>query len=123
MFCPQCGTSNPEGAAACSKCGASLAPAQVVLPPGYTPARQVPNYLVQSILVTLFCCLPLGIVSIVYAAQVNGKVAAGDIVGAEAASKNAKMFCWISFWIGVGSTVLGVLFVIMSALGSMAGRH
>src|SRR5690242_9892722 len=37
-----------------------------------------PNHLVWSILTTLFCCLPLGIVSIIFAAQVNGKWQAGD---------------------------------------------
>ena len=44
-----------------------------------TATPQVPNNLVWAILSTLFCCLPAGIVSIVYAAQVNGKLAAGDI--------------------------------------------
>ncbi len=44
--------------------------------PGGTPP---PNYLVWAILCTIFCCLPLGIASIVFAAQVNGKYAGGDI--------------------------------------------
>jgi len=39
--------------------------------------KAVPNYLVQAILCTICCCLPFGIVAIVYAAQVNGKVAGG----------------------------------------------
>jgi len=125
MFCPQCGTGNPEGAAVCTKCGASLVPAQVVVPPGYSvqPGQQIPNYLVQSILVTLFCCLPLGIAAIVYAAQVSGKLQAGDVAGAMAASKNAKMFCWISFWIGVGGILIWVAIVVLAGLGNMAGRH
>ena len=38
-----------------------------------TATPQVPNNLVWAILTTLFCCLPAGIVSIVYAAQVNGR--------------------------------------------------
>jgi len=128
MFCPQCGTGNAEGAAVCAKCGASLVrplPPQVVVPPGYSaqPGQQVPNYLVQSILVTLFCCLPLGIAAIVYAAQVNGKLQAGDMAGAMAASKNAKLFCWISFWIGVGGTLIWIVIVFLGALGNMTGRH
>jgi len=125
MFCPQCGTGNAEGAAVCAKCGASLVPAQVVVPPGYSapPGQQIPNYLVQSILVTLFCCLPLGIAAIVYAAQVSGKLQAGDIAGAMTASKNAKMFCWISFWIGVGGILIWVAIVVLAGLGNMAGRH
>jgi len=57
---------------------------------------EVPNYLVQAILVTIFCCVPFGIVSIVYAAQVNGKVAAGDYAGAIATSNKAKTWAWVS---------------------------
>ena len=43
--------------------------------PGQPMGAPPPNNLVWAILSTLFCCLPLGIVSIVYAAQVNGKYA------------------------------------------------
>ena len=54
----------------------------------------VPNYLVQSILVTLCCCLPFGIVAIVSAAKVNGLLASGDYEGAVKASEDAKKWCW-----------------------------
>ncbi len=53
-------------------------------PPSAAPVN-IPNYLVFAILTTVFCCLPAGVVSIVYAAQVNSKVAMGDIAGAMAA--------------------------------------
>lgn len=66
---------------------------------GATPS--VPNYLVQSILVTLCCCIPGGIVAIVYAAQVNSKLAAGDYDGALKSSNNAKLWCWISLGVGI----------------------
>ena len=52
--------------------------------------RAVPNYLVPAILTTIFCCLPFGIVAIVYAAQVDGRVMAGDYAGAEELSRRAK---------------------------------
>lgn len=52
--------------------------------------QRVPNYLVQSILVTLFCCLPFGVVAIIYAAQVNSKLQVGDYEGAVKASNTAK---------------------------------
>ena len=43
------------------------------------PAGQQPdNYLVWSILATLFCCLPLGIVAIVKSTQVSGLWAQGQ---------------------------------------------
>ncbi|HKO55598.1 MAG TPA: CD225/dispanin family protein [Thermoanaerobaculia bacterium] len=75
----------------------------------------VPNYLVQSILVTLCCCLPAGIVAIVYAAQVNSKLNAGDIAGAEEASRNAKLWSWIGFGVGI------LVIVIWAVAGGLAG--
>ena len=49
--------------------GATVVPAVVSNPPNNAgvPAEQVPSNLVWAILSTLCCCLPLGIVSIVYA--------------------------------------------------------
>lgn len=88
-------------------------------PPSATPAN-IPNYLVFAILTTLFCCLPAGVVSIVYAAQVNGKVAAGDIAGAMAASKNAKLWAMISAGVGAAVIVLYLIFVVViGGLGAM----
>ena len=123
MYCPQCGTQNADNAGFCSKCGqnfggavAQPTPQGVVIPPG--PAPQIPNYLVPAILVTIFCCLPAGIVSIIYAAQVNTKLAAGDILGAQAASKNAKTWCIISV---VAIFVVGFLYACLAFFGILSG--
>jgi hypothetical protein len=86
-------------------------------PTAATPAVYVPNYLVFAILATVLCCLPTGIAAIVYAAQVNGKLQAGDIAGAQAASKNARMWCWIS--LGAGLAV-GLIYGIFAAIGVMS---
>src|SRR5882672_10526815 len=43
------------------------APPPAALPGALPPGVKVPNYLVQSILVTLCCCLPFGIAAIVFA--------------------------------------------------------
>lgn len=61
----------------------------------------VQNYMIPAILSTIFCCQPLGIVSIVFAAQVNSKVASGDIAGAMESSKKARMFMFIAIGGGV----------------------
>ena len=82
--------------------------------PGTYPA-QIPNYLVPAILVTLFCCVPFGIISIVYAAQVNGKVALGDIEGALRTSRSAKKWAWISFGVGLVITVGWIIYFIFGA--------
>jgi hypothetical protein len=63
--------------------------------PQYPP----PNYLLWAILTTIFCCLPFGIVSIIFAAQVNTKWDAGDYDGAMNASRNAKIWAWVSFFV------------------------
>ena len=79
----------------------------------------MPNHLVWAILVTIFCCLPFGIVSIVYAAQVNGMVGAGNIDGARQASQNAKTWTWISFGIGLASYAVGVGFWIFFGVATV----
>ena len=88
-------------------------------PPGGAaggPAGAPPsNYLVPAILVTLFCCLPAGIVAIIFATQVNSKYAAGDIQGAMNASKNAKT--WTMVGAGVGLVVI-VIYIILIGLGA-----
>ena len=72
MYCQNCGQSNPADAVQCSACGVTLA---IAAPPPPAPRAHVPNNLVWAILATLFCCLPGGIVAIVYAARVDGKLA------------------------------------------------
>jgi t-SNARE complex subunit (syntaxin) len=60
----------------------------------------------------------LSIVAIIFAAQVNGKVAAGDIQGAMDASKKAKLFSFIAIGIGV---LLIIVYVILMVLGVSIG--
>lgn len=84
------------------------------------PTEKIPNYLWQSIVVTLFCCWPLGIPAIVFAAKVDGFVARGDIAGAREASGKAKMWCWWSFGSGLLVIVAYAVFVgIMAASGNL----
>ena len=88
-------------------------------PPPASGSTTVPNYLVPAI-VSIFCCWPLGIVAIIFAAQVNGKVASGDIAGAMDASKKAKMFSYIAIGIGLAGAVIYVLLMILGiGLGSI----
>ena len=85
------------------------------MPVGGMPGPMVPNYLVQAILCTLFCCLPAGIVSIVYAAQVNSKLAVGDRMGAIQSSENAKKWAWVSFGVTIGLIAIYIVIAIVIA--------
>lgn len=86
--------------------------------PQPTQTTPPPNYLVWAILTTILCCLPFGIVSIIYAAQVNSKWVGGDYEGARLSSKNAKIWAWVAFGVAVASWVVWIL---LSMLGVIAG--
>lgn len=85
---------------------------------GYPQTSPPPNYLVWAVLTTVFCCLPFGIVSIVFAAQVNSKWYSGDKEGARSASNNARLWAWVAFGFGAVAIVVGI---ILSILGAFAG--
>ena len=67
------------------------------------------TWLVESILVTLFCCLPFGVVGIFYAGRVESRFYAKDYEGAIRASQNAKKWTMISFVVGL---IIGLLYII-----------
>jgi hypothetical protein len=124
MFCPQCGASNADNAVVCAQCGRNFqgGPAATPLPVTGTvipPGTTVPNYLVFSVLSTILCCLPTGIPAIVYSAQVNSKLLAGDLPGAQAASNNAKLWCWISFGLGLATVGFTVAAMLLGFWGAM----
>jgi hypothetical protein len=74
-------------------------------------------------IISIFCCWPLAIVAIIFAAQVNGKVAAGDIQGATDASKKAKLFSYISIGLGAVLILCYVLFfVIFGGIAAFSNR-
>ncbi len=76
------------------------------------------SWLIESILVTVFCCQILGIISIIYAASVESKFYRGDIHGAESASETAKTLVIVSAAIGV-LTIVGI--IIFTMMGVFAG--
>ena len=92
MYCRNCGSKISNAAIVCPKCGVSI-----------VENARVPNHMVGAILTTIFCCLIGGIVAIIYASQVNTKLALGDVAGAQAASKNAS--AWIAVNIVAGVVV------------------
>jgi hypothetical protein len=89
------------------------------------PEPRPKNWLVESILATIFCCLPFGIAGIVFATQVNSKYDSGDYAGALQASKEAGKWTKVSFWIGIAVCVAYLVFIFFfgGVAFWMAKRH
>lgn len=77
------------------------------------------NWLVESILVTIFCCLPFGIVGIIKASEVNSKVAAGNYAGATESSLAAAKWTKIGFFVGISAYVLYGLAMVLGIGGAI----
>ena len=78
--------------------------------PGWQGQQEPDNYLVWAILCTVLCCLPFGIVSIVYSTKVSGLWSQGRYAEAQAAANNAKK------WAIIGAIVGAVIYVIAIVL-------
>lgn len=110
MFCSKCGCPTPDNTPVCANCANSSAA------PTSTQAVIPHTYLIPSILVTLFCCLPLGVVSILYAVKVSGFVTKGQIAEAQIASQKAKKWMLTAFFIGIVVNILGIIVQVIGAI-------
>ncbi|WP_138992324.1 CD225/dispanin family protein [Larkinella sp. C7] len=104
-------------------------------PPAYQPFQEsyTPNqplsaglgnrpktWLVESILVTLFCCLPFGIAGIVNASNVETRYSNGDFVGAQRASEEAAKWTKVSFFVSIGFWVLYLAAIFIGILSGVS---
>lgn len=78
------------------------------------------NYLVWAILTTILCCLPFGIVSIVYSTKVDNLYYAGQYEEAQAKAKSAKTWAIIAASSGVLFMVLYLIVVVVLGVGMAA---
>jgi hypothetical protein len=86
-------------------------------PQGGYPVQQPDSNLVWGILCTVLCCLPLGIVSIVYASKVSGLWTQGRYAEAQTAADNAKKW---AIWGAVAGVIVAIIYVIIGVAGGMA---
>ena len=89
--------------------------------PGYGPQQPygaqppMPDpYMVWAVLVTVFCCLPFGIVSIVKASQVSSLYSQGRYQEAVAASEAAKKW---AIWSAVAGVVISIMVIVLQIVG------
>ena len=137
VFCVNCGAANPSDSRFCRQCGTELTVSQPAPPPFtgqdqpsqersdpfasppppyYGSPTHIDNNLIWAILATICCCIPTGIVAIVYAAQVNGKLAVGDLATAQRYANNARLWAIISAVLG---SVVAVIYLLASIVGGV----
>jgi len=75
--------------------------------------------MILSIVATLFCCLPGGIVGIVFAAQAGTALTAGDYAEAKQKAKSSMTAALISMGCGIA---MYIFFIVMSVIGAMSER-
>ena len=109
MFCSSCGQELPPNATTCPFCSAR----------GGAPARVPPSDngpLIRAVLVTLCCCLPCGVVGIVYACKADGCAKAGDWAGMAQMRQRAKTWTLVGF---IGGLITQALAVGLQVLGAL----
>lgn len=79
------------------------------------------NYLVESILITLLCCLPLGIAGIINATKVEGLFAAGDYDGAQRSADEAKKWCKYGLIGGCVALVFYIIYFVVVGFAAAGG--
>lgn len=80
-------------------------------------------YLVLSILSTVCCCVPFGIVAIVYAVKINSLVSEGKIDEARSAAKTARIWIIVAFAVGIIFDIVVFLFIFISGAGYYGGIY
>lgn len=79
-----------------------------------------PTYLWQSILATLFCCQPFGIVSIVFAAMTMSATGEGRWHDAKVHSDRARFWLMAALFMGLVANIM-VVVILLTGQARMFG--
>lgn len=113
MYCKYCGAEIADGSTFCPKCGKNISPVE----PCPTNLKKPGSHLVLSIIVTICCCIPFGIVAILYGSKVEGAWAGGRYEEAVRCSRLAKRW---AIWGMVINIVVWVAYIVLLICGVVA---
>ena len=83
------------------------------------PVNWVP-YLILSIISTLCCCVPFGVVGIVFSAKINSAMLAGNLEEAQNNAKMARIWIIVSFAIGLLTWLIYMVLIVTGAVSGSA---
>lgn len=78
------------------------------------------QYLILSIISTLCCCLPFGVVGIVFSAKINSAMLAGNLEEAQNNAKMARIWIIVSFAIGLLTWLIYMVLIVTGAVSGSA---
>ena len=110
MRCPQCGAES-DGAF-CPVCGAQIGANDASNPysspvngGGYAAQRGAPvavsDFLWFNIAATLLCCLPLGVIGIIFSCMARSAAGVGNRESAEKYALIARIIFWVALAVGI----------------------
>ncbi|NXD61912.1 PRT1B protein, partial [Eolophus roseicapillus] len=71
------------------------------------------DYMVESVLVTVFCCLLTGLVALIYSHETRAALGRGDMAQAYVASKKAQSLVLFSLLFGLFASISWVVYVLV----------
>ncbi|NXO92050.1 PRT1B protein, partial [Certhia brachydactyla] len=72
------------------------------------------DYMVESVLVTLFCCLLTGVMALVYSHETRAAIARGDVAQAYVTSRKAQSLVIFSLLFGLFASITWIIYVLVS---------
>ena len=122
MFCKQCGAQVPDGASFCTQCGYPQGDQQPNLTTAAPPVDLIANpqslndYLVQNVLSTFCCCLPAGVVGIVFSINAGSARDRGDWTAAQKNARYAKYCFWTALLLGFLTWITLIIGTVLPAI-------
>ncbi|XP_038044058.1 proline rich transmembrane protein 1B [Anas platyrhynchos] len=118
LLCPPFAPPPSSAFQPCPQPGAPPPFSPFELRPGPVPPassqRPPKDYLVESVLVTVFCCLLTGVVALVYSHETRAALSRGDLAQAKAASKKAQSLVLFSLLFGLFASFSWVIYVLVA---------
>lgn len=81
-----------------------------------TSIEDVDNYMLPALLTTLFCCMPFGVVALIYAGKVNEAKEEDDLEVALEASRKARR--WYRRSVFTSLSLLAIYLLVLLLLGT-----
>ncbi|XP_064210361.1 proline rich transmembrane protein 1B isoform X2 [Anguilla rostrata] len=83
-------------------------------PPDQEQMSLPKDYLVESLLVTIFCCLMSGLIALMYSYEARAALARGDLREGERASQRARLLVLFSLLFGIFVCVAWIIYVVVA---------